>query len=77
MPYKSKALHYNRSMTYYTPANNKFDGYMQFAKPRSQPYVNRKQMIKLNTKKRKFAKSLKETMSGTLSNKLNQGVFTR
>lgn len=30
MPYKSKALKYNKYMTYYTPGLNKFDGYAQF-----------------------------------------------
>ena len=42
MPYKSKALHYNKQMTYYTPAKNFFDGYTAFPKPRDKPYCNRK-----------------------------------
>ena len=42
MPYKSKALHYNKYITYYTPANNKFDGYSNYLRPRGKPYVNRK-----------------------------------
>ncbi len=32
-------------------------------------------MLKLNSKKRKFAKSLKADYKGTLKNKLNEGVF--
>ena len=71
MPYKSKALHYNKQMTYYTPSSNFFDGYMQYPKPKSVPYFNRKQLIKLNLKKRKFAKSLKTDYSGKLNNRLN------
>ena len=75
MPYKSKALQYNKYMTYYTAANNKFDGYTQFAKPRDIPYVNRKQMLKLNSKKRKFVKQLKADFKGQLRVPRNSTTF--
>lgn len=68
MPYKPKCLDQDKRVMYYTPQNDKFEGYSQFPQPRTAPYYNQTRELSLNPKKKAqiktFAKEFEVAATG-------------
>lgn len=60
---------------YYTPQNDKFEGYNQFPRPRTQPYYNQEQELRIAPEKREELAKLQGRMK-LIEKEHNQTLYS-